>query len=70
MDAIVKLVRTLKLNGLDPDQLVLADDDPVLAHKLEYLKAVKAQDNEKSGRLRWRETKKEMLAEACIRETN
>ena len=49
------------------DQFLLVDDDRVLVHKLEDLKVVKAQDNEKSGRLRWRETKKEILAEAGIR---
>ena len=42
LDAIAKLVKKLKVNGLDPDRFLLADDDRVLVHKLEDLKAVKA----------------------------
>ena len=41
----------------------------VLVQKLDDLVKVKAQDNEKAGRLRWKESKKDMLIEAGLRES-
>ena len=68
-DSIVKGIKQLKVATIDSEHILLADDGPFLVQKLEDLVKVKAQDNEKSGRLRWKESKKEMLIEAGIRES-
>ena len=69
VDSIVKGIKKLQVDAIDSENILLADDDPVLVQKLDDLVKVKAQDNEKAGRLRWKESKKDMLIEAGLRES-
>ena len=69
VDSVIQSIKKLKVAMIDSENILLADDDPVLVQKLDDMVKVKAQDNEKSGRLKWKESKKDMLTEAGLRES-